>query len=147
MIRVELTEFERFEKIILDIRFSVFVKEQGVDPEIEIDGLDSHCLHALAFDHNAPIGTGRLLPNKHIGRMAVLAEHRRKGAGGLILQKLIDAAREREWDCVELSSQVHAVPFYERFGFRRFGETYFEAGIDHVHMRLDLSAGRPQAPD
>jgi len=78
------------------------------------------------------------LPDGHIGRMAVLKEHRSKGVGQKILLKLVEAAREKGWKQVELSSQIQAVAFYERFGFQRLGDVYVEAGIDHVDMRLDL---------
>jgi predicted GNAT family N-acyltransferase len=70
--------------------------------------------------------------------MAVLKEYRSTGAGQKILLKLVEAARERGWKRVDLSSQIQAVDFYERFGFQRLGEVYIEAGIDHVDMRLDL---------
>ena len=70
--------------------------------------------------------------------MAVLKEYRSTGVGQKILLKLVEAARERGWKKVELSSQIQAVDFYERFGFKRLGKVYIEAGIDHVDMRLDL---------
>lgn len=146
MIRVELTEFPEHESSILDIRFEVFVNEQGVDPKLEVDGRDSECLHAVAFDNDKPVGTGRLLPDGHIGRMAVLKEYRSKGIGRLLLLRLIEAARENDWEELHLSSQIRAVPFYEKFGFKRFGKVYPEAGIDHVDMRLDLEWRAPQAP-
>jgi predicted GNAT family N-acyltransferase len=138
MIRIELTHFSPLEPSILQIRFEVFVAEQGVDPSLEVDGRDPECVHAIAYDEDKPIGTGRLLPDGHIGRMAVLKEHRSKGVGQKILLKLVEAAREKGWKQVELSSQIQAVAFYERFGFQRLGDVYVEAGIDHVDMRLDL---------
>tara|TARA_B100000900_G_scaffold356041_1_gene325573 strand:+ start:2040 stop:2459 length:420 start_codon:yes stop_codon:yes gene_type:complete len=138
MIRVELTQFSPLETSILQIRFNVFVAEQGVEPSLEVDGRDPDCVHAIAYDENLPIGTGRLLPDGHIGRMAVLKEYRSTGVGQKILLKLVEAARERGWKKVELSSQIQAVDFYERFGFQRLGETYVEAGIVHLDMRLNL---------
>lgn len=138
MIRIELTEFMPLESSIMDIRFKVFVDEQGVDPKLEIDGRDSQCLHAVAFESDKPIGTGRLLPDGHIGRMAVLKSHRSKGVGRQILLSLIEAARGKGWDRVILSSQIQAAPFYEKFGFKSLGKVYVEAGIDHVDMHLDL---------
>ena len=138
MIRIELTQFSPLESSILQIRFNVFVAEQGVEPSLEVDGRDPECVHAIAYDEDLPIGTGRLLPDGHIGRMAVLKEYRSTGVGQKILLKLVAAARERGWKKVELSSQIQAVDFYERFGFQRLGEVYIEAGIDHVDMRLDL---------
>jgi len=138
MFRVELTEFKPCETQILEIRFKVFVEEQGVDPQLEVDGRDSQCLHAIAYRGDTPIGTGRLLPDGHIGRLAVLKAHRSQGVGRKILLKLIEAARERSWSRVELSSQVQAISFYEKFGFERFGDTYLDAGIVHTDMALDL---------
>ena len=80
MVFVELTGFSRHQEAILSIRFDVFVKEQGVDPSLEIDGQDPDCLHAIAYTDGKAAGTGRLLPDGHIGRMAVLpfsfARHR-----------------------------------------------------------------------
>lgn len=139
MIRVVLTEFEPFEAQILEIRFKVFVEEQGVDPRLEVDGRDSQCLHAIAYQNDTPIGTGRLLPDGHIGRLAVLKAHRSQGVGQAMLLKLIEAARDRGWSRVELSSQIQVISFYEKFGFKRYGDTYLEAGIVHTDMALDLA--------
>ncbi len=145
MIRVALTDFKPHESTILHIRFKVFVEEQGVDPKLEIDGLDPECLHAVAFAGDQAIGTGRLLPDGRIGRMAVLKEHRAHGVGRQILEALIQAARDRNWARVELSSQIQAVPFYEQFGFKPLGQSYLEAGILHTKMALKLE-NDPTAP-
>jgi predicted GNAT family N-acyltransferase len=139
MTSIELTEFSRLQEEILSIRFDVFVKEQGVDPSLEIDGRDSECLHAVAtVVGGKAVGTGRLLPNGHIGRMAVLPAFRSHGVGSAILRALIEAAKNRGHRQIVLSSQVHAKHFYERFGFQAQGDPYFEAGIEHVHMHLKL---------
>jgi predicted GNAT family N-acyltransferase len=116
----------------------VFVEEQGVPAELEMDEMDVQCIHALAFDGERAVGTGRLLPDGHIGRMAVLKEFRGKGAGGALLAKLMEAAKSRGDREVLLSAQVHAVPFYQAYGFELFGEIYEEAGIPHRDMRRDL---------
>ncbi len=139
MTRVELTDYAPQKDTILHIRFEVFVEEQGVDPALEIDGIDPDCVHALAYEENLPVGTGRLLPDGHIGRMAVLKTHRGLGVGSALLSTLIDAARERKVKSVALSSQVQAIPFYERFGFRASGPVYLEAGIEHRDMTLALA--------
>lgn len=121
------------------IRFTVFVEEQKVPAEIELDDWDPRCLHALALDDAGRVlGTGRLLPDGHIGRMAVLREARGTGAGTALLQALMQAARERGHRDVVLSAQTHAVPFYARLGFAIEGEVYDEAGIPHVDMRRSL---------
>jgi predicted GNAT family N-acyltransferase len=138
MISVETTEFKPFAEPIHAIRFEVFVHEQNVPPELEIDGLDPDCLHALAFDDQKPVATGRLLHDGHIGRVAVLNPYRNQGIGTAIMKSLIAAAQSRSFQTVCLSSQTHAVPFYEQLGFQIEGPTYQEAGIDHVDMTLNL---------
>ena len=138
MWRIELMTWEKARALAAPIRLVVFVQEQGVPPELEMDEMDARCLHALAFDGERAIATGRLLPDGHIGRMAVLQEFRGKGAGGAVLTKLIEAARSRGDHDVVLSAQVHALPFYAAYGFTPFGEPYEEAGIPHRDMRRAL---------
>jgi predicted GNAT family N-acyltransferase len=121
------------------IRFEVFVIEQGVAPELEIDSWDPACLHALASRSGGPaLGTGRLLPDGHIGRMAVAREARGQGIGAVLLSSLMEAARARGHREVELYAQVHAQPFYRRFGFVVAGPEFDDAGIPHVTMRASL---------
>lgn len=118
------------------VRFTVFVEEQGVPPEIELDDQDRVSVHAVVFEGTTPIATGRLLPDGHIGRMAVLKDWRNRGIGGLMLQKLIERAKARGDREVALSAQVHAVAFYRAHGFVEEGSEYLEAGIRHQAMRL-----------
>jgi predicted GNAT family N-acyltransferase len=120
------------------IRFAVFVEEQGVPAELEMDEMDASCVHALAFEGGQAIGTGRLLPDGHIGRMAVLKAWRGRGVGAALLSRLVEAARERGVAEALLSAQVHALGFYRAHGFVAHGEVYEEAGIPHQEMRLTL---------
>jgi len=122
------------------IRFEVFVDEQKVPAEIELDDMDAVCLHAVAYDDagNA-IGTGRLLPDGHIGRVSVLKDWRGTGVGGAILTLLLEKARERGDAAVVLNAQTVAAPFYARHGFVQQGEQFEEAGIAHVEMRLQFA--------
>jgi predicted GNAT family N-acyltransferase len=139
MIRIDLLDWERARAAATPIRLTVFVQEQKVPPEIEIDEHDGQCLHALAFNEKGqPIATGRLLPDGHIGRMAVLQEWRGKGVGGRILGALIAKAKQRGDRAVVLSAQTHAIAFYRRHGFAEEGEVYLEAGIRHQQMRRAL---------
>jgi predicted GNAT family N-acyltransferase len=117
------------------VRFEVFVQEQNVPAELEMDSMDALCLHAVAYDADgAPVGTGRLLPDGHIGRMAVRKPGRGSGVGGALLQALMAQAKQRGDKVVMLSAQTHAAPFYERHGFRIEGDEFFEAGIAHINM-------------
>ncbi|GJI93713.1 acetyltransferase [Duganella caerulea] len=118
------------------IRFEVFVEEQKVPAELEMDHMDAVCLHAVAYDAaGTPVGTGRLLPDGHIGRMAVRQFARGSGVGGALLQVLMAQARARGDQQVALSAQSHAAPFYERHGFAIDGDEFFEAGIAHINMQ------------
>lgn len=120
------------------IRFTVFVDEQKVPVELELDEFDPLSCHALALAGDEAVGTGRLLPDGHIGRMAVLAGWRGRGVGALLLQALIDEAQRRGMARVVLNAQTHAVGFYARFGFVPEGEEYEEAGLPHRTMGRSL---------
>jgi predicted GNAT family N-acyltransferase len=121
------------------VRETVFVVEQNVPAEIELDEWDERCDHALAYDADGRVvGTGRLLPDGHVGRMAVLREARGQGVGRQLLEALIERARARGMTRVVLNAQTHAAAFYARFGFTRTGEPFMEAGIPHVTMARDL---------
>ena len=121
------------------VRHEVFVMEQQVPPELEMDEMDAQCIHAVAYDaRHTPIATGRLLPDGHIGRMAVRKVARGTGVGGQVLQRLIQAARARGDTQVVLSAQVHAMGFYTRYGFVAESDVYMDAGIPHRTMRLQL---------
>jgi predicted GNAT family N-acyltransferase len=137
---VSVTSWAEARAAAVPVREAVFVVEQGVPREIELDEWDDRCDHAVARDeHDSAIGTGRLLPDGHIGRMAVAREWRGAGVGGAILQALLDRAKSRGMTRVVLNAQVHAAPFYARFGFVTSpGEPFMEAGIAHVAMERDL---------
>ena len=116
------------------IRYEVFVDEQNVPEELEIDGLDSEAKHVLAFVDGLPIGTGRILDDGHIGRVSVLKDYRGFGIGKLIMKELIKWAQDMSLEKVWLSSQWHAHSFYLDLGFVCVGDIYKEAGIDHIKM-------------
>ncbi len=120
------------------IRFEVFVEEQRVPAEAEIDAHDPVSLHAIAWTDGKAAGCGRLLPDGHIGRMAVRKPYRGLGVGGLILQHLIERARQRGDREIVLSAQTHALGFYEKFGFLVEGGEYLDCNIPHRDMRKIL---------
>jgi predicted GNAT family N-acyltransferase len=124
------------------VRTAVFVEEQGVPLELEVDEHDAGSLHVVARDEaGVPIGAGRLLADGHIGRMAVLRAWRGQGVGDAMLRALIEAARDRGVRDVVLNAQTHAVPFYARHGFVAEGDEFLDAGIPHQGMRLRLAPG------
>lgn len=120
------------------IREAVFIKEQGVPPELEYDGLDDTAAHVLAFVGEQPVGTGRVLDDGHIGRIAVLPEYRGKGVGARIVLSLTEAAAVAGLKRVYLGAQLHAVGFYQTLGFTPYGDEFMDAGIAHFHMEKHL---------
>ena len=133
----------------LAIREVVFIEEQHVPETIERDAEDARAHHLLVFAKGHAIGTGRLVvlpsPPKgekgtwgQIGRMAVLQSHRKFGVGTLLLRELEAEAKRRGLTGVLVHSQLYALGFYERHGYRTVGAVFLEAGIEHVeaHKRL-----------
>lgn len=125
------------------IRRAVFVIEQLVPESEEWDDWDKAASHVVAESADGwAVGTGRLLPDGHIGRMAVLKAWRGRGVGSALLSELIALARERGHAETRLHAQTHALGFYRKHGYDPLGDEFMEAGIPHYEMRLTLS---PQA--
>lgn len=126
------------------VREAVFVREQQVPLDLEWDTLDPSSQHVIARDAGgSAVGTGRLTPERKIGRMAVLPEWRNAGVGAALLQALLRLARGHGWNDVSLHAQVGALDFYLRHGFVAYGPRFSEAGIEHQAMRRSFD--RPQA--
>jgi len=126
----------------LPIRTAVFVQEQGVPEDLELDEFDADADHALAYIGTLCVGTARLIGSAddkgQIGRMAVLDRYRRNGIGSELLKTLLELGRAQGIKEFELHAQVTAMPFYENLGFSPLGEVYDEAGIPHRNMILIL---------
>lgn len=124
------------------VRQKVFIQEQGVPAELELDEFDPLAAHALALKDGKCIGTGRLVDlggaQARIGRMAVLARYRNQGIGMKILEELTELAKSKGTQSIVLHSQENAIPFYEKLGFQAYGDSYQEAGIPHRNMMLLL---------
>jgi predicted GNAT family N-acyltransferase len=123
-----------------EIRRVVFIEEQQVPLEEEWDGRDDECRHFLALRQGTALGTARLLPDGHIGRVAVLREARGLGLGAALMQAAIESARRLGHARVELAAQTHALAFYENLGFSAFGDIFMDAGIPHRNMQLSLES-------
>ena len=119
----------------LQVRFDVFVNEQRIPAEEEVDALDPVCLHAVIELDGQAVATGRLCPDGRVGRMAVLKNYRGQGLGKEILIALVLAAAQRGLSQTYLHGQAQAIPFYEKFGFVAEGPEFHEAGIAHRLMR------------
>ncbi len=142
MIEISIADWASERETLLAIRFAVFVHEQGVPPELEEDAQDAEALHLLALSPDGQaIGTGRLLANGHIGRMAVHRDWRGQGVGSALLRTLLAEARGAGLRSVFLNAQCTAEPFYRRFGFQPEGEVFDDAGIPHRRMVRMLEDG------
>ncbi|WP_330184309.1 GNAT family N-acetyltransferase [Nocardia sp. NBC_01503] len=141
MIEVVTVSTERDLADAYDIRMKVFVAEQGVPQELELDELDAIADHFLARLDGQPMGAGRLLVRENVGvlgRLAVLPESRGTGVGVALVRAIEERARERGLSAIELHSQTHARGFYERLGYEAYGEIGDDAGIPHIWMRKSL---------
>jgi predicted GNAT family N-acyltransferase len=128
----------------LRLRIEVFVDEQGVPADIEVDEVDDEAEHVIVRDPDDPtaaLATARLLTVQGVGivgRVAVRRDRRRTGLGAVVMLAIEDRARERDLPVLELHAQLTAEPFYARLGYQAYGETFLEAGIPHVSMRKTL---------
>ena len=139
-ISVKLVETEEEMEAAVGIRFRVFVDEQSVPPEIELDEYDAVATHAIASAEGRAVGTGRTIVEgglARIGRMAVDRAHRRGGVAGLILRFLEEEAREQGATEFVLHAQEYVKAFYAGHGYEEHGEVFMEAGIRHVEMRKE----------
>jgi predicted GNAT family N-acyltransferase len=132
-------------KRAFSIRLRVFVREQGVPQEIELDEDDRKAIHFLATVRGKPVGTARLVVKNgkaKIGRMAVLKSYRAKGAGKALLKRAVALAVKRRAKIIYLHAQISVAGFYEKMGFRSVGRRFIEAGIPHRKMVLVGYLGR-----
>lgn len=125
------------------LRTEVFVREQGIAPDIEADALDATARHAVVYNRlGMPVATGRLLQQApgvaRIGRMAVDRSVRGAQWGRELLEALVAAARARGDTEVQLHAQRSAEGFYRRAGFAAAGDPWEEAGIAHIAMSRQL---------
>ena len=129
-------------KAARNLRIRVFCDEQGVDPELEVDGLDDEATQVIALDESGVIATCRLrYPDPgacKLERMVVDARHRKLGVGGRLLSGSEDKARETGAKTMVLNSQLRAQAFYASHGYAPEGETFMDAGIEHVRMTKAL---------
>ncbi len=131
------TDWKTAKTDIKAVRERVFIVEQGIPCELEWEPNDHDCIHLIAYStQGEPIGTGRILANGLIGRMAVLPSWRSKGVGTALLKTLIEIAKHQHLPDPCLHAQNHAIAFYRRFGFAEQGALFYQGGIPHRLMRL-----------
>jgi predicted GNAT family N-acyltransferase len=135
---IQRTTWQKDKELLSNIRYQVFVDEQKVPIELEIDDDDPLAAHILCIVDGQPVGTGRILLDGHIGRLAVLQANRKQGYGNKILEHLELIAQENELTEVFLNAQVTAIPFYEKRGYMIISDVFDDAGIPHKTMRKTL---------
>ena len=128
-----LTEEEKM------IRETVFIDEQNF--KTEFDEIDDIATHIVMYLDNQPVGCCRLYKQDneyHIGRIAVLKPYRGKGYGEKILLNAERVAKEKGADSISLSAQVRVSGFYEKLGYKKYGEIYFDEYCEHIAMKKDI---------
>ena len=134
-LQISLGRWEKDSAAIREVRNTVFTVEQGISKSLDFDGRDPECVHVLArLGDGESIGTARMLPDGHVGRIAVHKSWRGRGIGTRLVEYLIEVARDRGFAEIYLHSQAQAAEFYTRLGFEARGEPFMEAGIEHVLM-------------
>lgn len=136
MFRVQSGHCDKLEQDAKFIRKQVFIIEQNIPEEEEWDDQDMISDHFVVYDQDQPIATARLLQNNSVGRVAVLKSYRGQGIGRMIMLEIIRQVHQQDRKFLQLSSQVHAISFYEKLGFSIQGDAYDECGIPHIKMQL-----------
>ncbi len=124
---------------VFALRALVFICEQKVPPEIETDEEDERAIHIIAEENGEIVGCARVIITEndaHIGRLAVKKAFRGKGIGSAICKFMIELCQKEGCSRIWLNSQLQAVGFYEKLGFKQKGETFWEAGIEHIEMEI-----------
>lgn len=139
MYRTKQGHWDQLQQDAKLIRTQVFICEQGITEADEWDDQDLISQHFVIYDQDQPIATARLLENNSVGRVAVLKAYRGQGLGQMIMLEIISYAQKQHRSVLTLSSQVHAISFYENLGFIVQGNSYDECGIPHIEMTMSLN--------
>lgn len=139
MYRIKQGCWEQLQQDAKLIRTQVFICEQCITEADEWDDQDVISQHFVIYDQDQPIATARLLENNSVGRVAVLKAYRGQGLGQMIMLEIIGYAQKQRRSVLTLSSQVHAISFYEKLGFTVEGNSYDECGIPHIEMTMSLN--------
>jgi len=147
-VTVRRAETDADREAALAVRREVFVEEQGVPEDIEVDGKDDEAVHFVAVDDGTPVGAARLRATDaatvaegtvgKVERVAVVADRRGEGLGRAIMAELESTAAGLGLDELELHAQLHVEAFYDELGYETTSGVFEEAGIDHVEMRTEL---------
>ncbi len=139
-LEIRLVKNKRELDQIVGIRKQVFVKEQNVPLDLELDGLDSEAEHVIVYYDNEPIGCARIRTNGcvKLERIAILEKYRQRGFGKQLTEYLINYCKNKNYNEICLHSQTYVSDFYKKLGFRERGKLFFDAGIEHVEMYMKI---------
>ncbi|ELZ23625.1 GNAT family acetyltransferase [Halosimplex carlsbadense 2-9-1] len=139
---VRVADDEADREAALSVRREVFIDEQGVPEDIEMDGRDDEAVHFVATDDGDPVGAARLREVEagvgKVERVAVVADRRGEGLGRALMQRLEATAADSGIDRLVMHAQTHVEEFYERLGYETTSDVFEEAGIDHVEMEKGI---------
>lgn len=139
--QMTLAKSEEDISICYKIREIVFILEQKVPVELELDEDDKIATHFLLFEDNTAIGTARILTNNKtvtVGRFCILKEYRKNGAGLFFMKNLIDYCKKENFNEIILGAQEQAKGFYAKLGFTICSEMYMDANIPHFKMKIKI---------
>ena len=123
----------------IDIRFQVFTMEQGFAKEVDLDDFDYKSTHILVYVDNKAIATARMFAEDentfHIGRIAVLKEYRHQGVGSFILSVFEKKVKQLGGSKINIGSQIDKAEFYEKCGYKKYGDIFDDAGYPHIMMQ------------
>ena len=138
MTRIQLTTWTQAKSLALPIRLEVFVQEQKVPIEMEMDEFDEIAMHLIFSQQEVAVGTARIYKETwnneacfRIGRLSILKAYRGQGFGHQMMQALIQYAQKNGDLTIILHAQVEALAFYKKLGFEAIGSIFEEAGIPH----------------
>lgn len=131
---IQIKSWEEAKDLAYPIRYTVFVREQGVPEELELDEEDPSAWHAVLSVDGVTVGTGRLTASGKIGRLAVLEKYRKRAYGTKLIRSLMNHGLANGIAHFYLHAQISAQSFYENLGFKANGPEFIEAGIVHIRM-------------
>jgi predicted GNAT family N-acyltransferase len=138
---VKVVETDKELEDAFSVRRTVFVDEQNVPEEEEIDQFESSSTHFVAYENGQPIAAGRFREVDGYGkveRICVLKEYRKSGAGKAIMETIESFAQENGFSTLKLNAQTHAIPFYSRLNYEVISDEFMDAGIPHRTMKKSL---------
>ncbi|WP_405103172.1 GNAT family N-acetyltransferase [Oceanobacillus sp. FSL H7-0719] len=119
------------------VRMTVFVDEQKVPVEEEIDAFDETAIHFIGYEADKPVAASRLRFEGDYGkleRICVMKEQRGKHFGKMLMHKMEAMIQAKGYQKAKLNAQTHAEAFYQQLGYETISDTFLDAGIPHVTM-------------